>query len=205
MSERPRDWDKELADIDKAIARQGDEPPPLPSGRAPGPAARTVPGAPVTKTGHVVLTWFWVCLAIALAAALLLWPYDKGCGLQLTFFLGAVTTTAVFALLGAFSAWMHRRAFAHILSLIVLAFAGAAAAYEILPRTGYAKESRTWLCPSAPATPQTAPAPTPVPTPRAPAPTPSAPAPTQSAPAPTQSAPAPTQTTPAPAQTTPAQ
>jgi hypothetical protein len=176
MSERPRDWDKELASIDKAIERQGDVPPPLPSGRPVPSPTRPAPSAPVTRTGHVVLTWFWVCLGIALAAALLLWPYDKSCGLRLTFFLGAVATTAVFSLLGAFSAWMHRRAFAHILSLIVLVWAGVAAAHEILPRTGYAKESRTWLCPSAPVTPtqptpstrpttpsQSTPAPTPAP------------------------------------------
>jgi hypothetical protein len=157
MSERPRDWDKELAQIDKAIAEQGSAPPSVPSGAPVVRPARPASGAPVTKTGHVVLTWFWVCLGLALAAALLLWPYDKTCGLQLTFFLGAVGTTAVFALLGAFSAWMHRRAFAHILSLIVLAWAGVAAANEILPRIGYAKESRTWLCPSAPTAPAVAP------------------------------------------------
>ena len=158
MSERPRDWDKELAKIDKAIEEQGTAPPPLPSGAPVARPARPVSAAPVTKTGHVVLTWFWVFLGLALAAALLLWPYDKTCGLQLTFFLGAVGTTAVFGLLGAFSAWMHRRAFAHILSLVVLAWAGIAAANEILPRIGYAKESRTWLCPSAPTAPAAAPA-----------------------------------------------
>ena len=161
MSERPRDWDKELASIDKAIARQGDAPPPSPSGGpAPSPT-RPAPGRSATKTGHVVLTWFWVCLAIALAAALLLWPYDKSCGLQLTFFLGAIGTTAVLAVLGAISAWMHRRAFAHMLSLLVLAWAGVVAAHEILPRTGYAKESRTWLCPSAPSAPAASPSPAP--------------------------------------------
>jgi hypothetical protein len=167
MSERPRDWDKELANIDKVIARQGSAPPPAPTGAPVPTPARPSPGAPATRTGHVVLTWFWVCLAIALAAALLLWPYDKTCGVQLTFYLGAVGMTWVFALLGAFSAWMHRRAFAHILSLLVLAWAGVAAAREILPRTGYAKESRTWLCPSAPAAPAASPAakPTPVPSP----------------------------------------
>lgn len=158
MSERPRDWDKEMADIDKAIARQGGPPAsPAGSGGPVYPPSRPVPQAPPPGRGGVVLTWFWVVLGIALAAALLLWPYDKSCGLPLAFFLGATGTTAVFALLGAFSAWTHRRAFAHVLSLVVLAWAGAAAAREILPRTGYAKESLTWLCPSSPP----APAPTP--------------------------------------------
>ena len=156
MSERPRDWDKELANIDKVIARSGSTPPSAPTGMSGGPVSpptRPVPSAPSVSRGGILLTWFWVVLSIALAAALLLWPYEKGCGLQLSFYLGAAGTTAVFALLGAFSAWAHRRGVAHTLSLIVLAWAGVAAAREILPRTGYAKESLTWLCTVSPAAP----------------------------------------------------
>lgn len=164
MSDGPRDWDRELANIDKAIARQGSSSPPAgptPGGGPGSPALRPAPPAPSVSRGGVVLTWFWVVLGIALAAALLLWPYDKSCGLPLTFFLGAAGTTAVFALLGAFSAWVHRRAIAHMLSLLVLASAAIAAAREILPRTGYAKESLTWLCTAAHTAPLSpAPAPT---------------------------------------------
>jgi hypothetical protein len=179
----PRDWDKELADIDKVIARQGSAPAPSAAPGAISPPTRPVPPSGGTTTrGHIVLTWFWVFLAVALAAALLLWPYDKTCGLQLTFFLGAAATTAVFALLGAVSAWSHRRALAHVLSMLVLIWAGVAAAGEVLPRIGYAKETRTWLCPSAPVVPAST-------------------SPTTQPPA--QAAPAPAQT--APAQTTPAQ
>jgi hypothetical protein len=149
----PRDWDKELADIDKAIARQGSAPAPSPAPGAVSTPTRQVPaGSGGTTRGHIVLTWFWVFLGVALAASLLLWPYDKTCGLQLTFFLGAAATTSVFALLGAISAWSHRRALAHVLSLLVLGWAGVAAAGEVLPRIGYARETRTWLCASAPAT-----------------------------------------------------
>ncbi len=162
MSERPRDWDKEMADIDKAIAKQGTSPAtPASSGGPAYPPARSVAEPQRTSRGGVALTWFWVVLGIALGSALLLWPYDKSCGLPLAFFFGASLTTAVFALLGAFSAWAHRRGFAHLLSLVVLVWAAVAAAREILPRTGYAKESLTWLCPSAP--PASAPAPAPVP------------------------------------------
>jgi hypothetical protein len=189
MSERPRDWDKELADIDRAIARQGSSPAPSAAPGAVSPPTRPVPSGGATTRGHIVLTWFWVFLAVALAAALLLWPYDKTCGLQLTFFLGAAATTAIFALLGAISAWSHRRGLAHVLSMVVLAWAGVAAAGEILPRVGYAKETRTWLCASAPVVPATS--------------TPTTQQPTQTAPAPVQTAPAPAQSTPARAQTTP--
>jgi hypothetical protein len=162
MSERPRDWDKELANIDKAIARQGSVPPPAIGGGSPvSPPTRPVPAGSGTTKGHIVLTWFWVLLAIALAAALLLWPYDKACGLHLAFFLGAAGTTAVFALLGAFSSWSHRRGFAHMMSLLVLLWAAVTTAREVLPRIGYAKESLTWLCASAPSPPAPADAPAP--------------------------------------------
>lgn len=160
MSERPRDWDRELANIDKAIARQGGSPAPAGPGSGAGPVSpgsRPAPSPPTVNRGGIVLTWFWVLLGIALAAALLLWPYDKSCGVPLTFFLGAAATTAVFALLGAFSAWAHRRGVAHVLSLLVLVSAAVAAAREILPRTGYARESLTWLCPSAPTAPVSTP------------------------------------------------
>ena len=41
----PRDWDKELANIDKAIARSGNAPPPVSSGAPMPPPTRPVPGA----------------------------------------------------------------------------------------------------------------------------------------------------------------
>jgi len=145
MTEPPRDWDRELAEVDRAISKQ------QPAGAVP--PAPGAPALPPVRRRSVALTWFWSGLALVLAIALLLWPYDKSCGLQLSFYLGAAGTTAVFAVLGAVSAWTHRRALAHVLSLIVLGWAGVAAAHEILPRTGYAKESRTWLCPAPPATP----------------------------------------------------
>lgn len=156
MSDQSRDWDRELANIDKAIAKQG----PTPAGAAPGPPASTRgPAAPRRRS--VALAWFWVLLSVALAAALPLWPYEKSCGLQLFFFLGAAGVTMVVGLLGAISSWAHRRGFAHLLALTVLAWAGIMAVREVLPRTGYAKQSRTWMCPSG--GPTVAPAPAPAP------------------------------------------
>jgi len=147
MSEQPRDWDRELAGIDRAIAKQGSAPTgapvPAPPGRAPAS------GAPVPRR-HVALTWFWVALALAMAVALLLWPYQRSCGLQLTFFLGAAGITALIALLGALASWSHRRALAHVLSLLVMLWAGFVALREVLPRIGYARTSLTWMCESAP-------------------------------------------------------
>jgi hypothetical protein len=152
-----RDWDRELANIDKAIAKQG----PAPTGAPPsGASAPRGPAAmPAPRRRSVALAWFWVVLAVALAAALPLWPYEKSCGLQLFFFLGAAGVTMLVGLLGAVSSWAHRRGFAHLLALSVLGWAGIMTLREVLPRVGYAKQSRTWMCPSA--GPATAPAPAP--------------------------------------------
>lgn len=152
MNRPPRDWDRELADIDKAIEKQGSE------GAVEG-TGRGAVAAPVAAPARsaVALTWVWTLLAVGLGIALALWPYERGCGMRLAFWLGAAGLTAVAGLLGAVTSWASRRGFAHLLSLLVLVWAGAAVTSEVLPRTGYARESRTWFCPEA------APAPAPQP------------------------------------------
>jgi hypothetical protein len=156
MSDRSRDWDKELADIDRVIEEQGPTPgapgtPALPPGAGAAPPAR-VPAAaePGVARRSVAKTWFWVLLAVLLAAALPLWPYGKVCGLQLFFYLGAATLALLAGAAGAVSSWKTRRGLAHLISLVVLVWAGVMAAREVLPRVGYAAETRTWLCPTTP-------------------------------------------------------
>jgi hypothetical protein len=151
MTEQPRDWDKELANIDRAIARQ--QPPAtgetVPAGTTPPPARRR----------FVALAWFWVLLSILLAVALAVWPYDRSCGIRLIFFLGAALLALLMGGLAAFTSWAHRQGVALLLSLLVIAFAGIMAAREILPRAGYAKEARDWTCPPPPPEPTPAPQP----------------------------------------------
>jgi hypothetical protein len=154
MTEQPRDWDRELADIDRTIAKQ-----PTPS--SPTPAGR--PPSHLTGRRFVALTWFWTGLAIVLAIALAVWPYDKNCGLRLIFFLGAGGIALLAGILGALAGWAHRRGLAHLLSLLVIVFAGVMVVREILPRVGYAKEARGWSCPPPPAVPNPAPNPAPQP------------------------------------------
>lgn len=199
MSDQPRNWDRELADIDRVIAKQGSPPAGGPS-PVPAPPRAPVPlGGPPARGASVALTWFWVALALSLAAALVIWPYQRACGLELFFFLGAAGVTGLVGLLGALASWSHRRGLAHILSLCVMLWAGAVALREVLPRVGYAKASRTWTC-QAPSPAASGPAGQGAPAPSRPAPsTPAQPAPAQAAPA----QPAPAQ--PAPAQTAPAQ
>jgi hypothetical protein len=149
MTEQPRDWDKELADIDRAIARQ-------PAGGPPAPAGRP---SPATARRFVALTWFWAGLAIVLALGLALWPYDKNCGIRLIFFLGAGGLALLAGVLGALTSWVHHRGLAHLVSLLVIVWAAVMVMREILPRAGYAKEPRDWTCPAAP--PASSPAPQP--------------------------------------------
>jgi hypothetical protein len=159
MSDQPRDWDRELADIDRVLAKQGTSP--AVGGPGAAPVARPATGGPPVRRHLVALTWFWVLLALALAAALGLWPYQRGCGLQLFFYLGAAGIAALAAVMGALASWAHRRGVAHVLSLLVLVWAAFVTLREVLPRVGYARTSLDWTCaaPTAPASPGAQPAP----------------------------------------------
>ena len=153
MTDQPRNWDKELADVDRVIEQQGPQgaPPALPPGSSPSPARIPVGTvAPGVAKGSVAKTWFWVGLAVLLAAALPLWPYGKSCGLQLFFYLGAATLALLAGATGAVHSWRTRRGLAHLVSLLVIVVAGVMGAREVLPRIGYAAEAATWLCPSTP-------------------------------------------------------
>jgi hypothetical protein len=140
MTEQPRDWDKEMANIDKAIAKQS----------GPGPAAPIPVPTPVPQRRFVALTWFWTLVATVLAVALVLWPYDKSCGIRLIFFLGAAFLAVVLGVLGAFTSWANRQGLAMVLSLLVILWAGVMGAREVLPRAGYAKQALEWTCSAPP-------------------------------------------------------
>ena len=151
MSERPRDWDKELAAIDKVIEQS----PQAPAGRAlpPGaPARGPAAGGPVV-VGVVpvgrrerMATWLRVGLTVATAAALPFWPYGRDCGAWLFLYLGAVGMVALSALWAAGSSWRRRQGLAHLLALLALGWTLALVAREVLPRVGYARSAATWTC-----------------------------------------------------------
>jgi hypothetical protein len=157
MTEQPRDWDRDMAEIDRAIAKQGGVPP----GGVPPPAPATRGGGlivpPPPRRRSVALTWFWVGLALALGVALVVWPYQRSCGLQLVFFLGAAGVTALIGVLGALASWSNRRGFAHLVALLVIAWAAGVGLSEVLPRVGYARTSLPWMCPAGAPAPTAAP------------------------------------------------
>jgi hypothetical protein len=200
MSDQPRDWDKELAEIDRAMGRPPAASPPggpRPADAAAIPAGPTrvaIPApagaAPVARR-HVAATWLKVLLAIGLGAGLVLWPYGRTCGLWLGLYMSVAALTALAGLWAALSTWRHRRGFAHTLALLAIVWGVAITLREVLPRVGYARDTLAWRCvapgpvPSRPVTPGGAAPATGAPAPGAPAP--GAPAPATPTPAtPTQ-------------------
>ena len=143
MSDQQRDWDRELADIDKVIARQPAQVPGAPAG-PPGLAARAGPG-PGGRLAAIT-TWLRVLLGLALAVGITKWPYPNACGLNLAVYLGAIITVIIAGLWSSITSWQRRLGLAHTLSLVVLLWGTILASREVLPRVGYAKQVRTWSC-----------------------------------------------------------
>jgi hypothetical protein len=158
----PRDWDKELAEIDKLIAA-GDKAPPHPvpaeagqpqppakaaaAGRA-DVAVTAAQGPRPTRRRDLVGVWFKVTLGVAGAMALTIWPYGKSCGLLLDIYLVGVAAVIAAGAWGMRAAWVHRRGLAHVVALAVVLAGLWLATAEILPRVGYARAAATWTCSS---------------------------------------------------------
>ena len=146
MSDKPRDWDRELAEIDKVIARAPGDPP-VPQ-RAPGSAPAAVPAPPVRLPGgrDRVGAWLRTLLVVALAAGLPFWPYAQRCGLGLAGYAAAVGVLILAGIWALAGSWRHRQGVAHFLSLLALLWGLALAAAVVLPRIGYAREVLPWSC-----------------------------------------------------------
>jgi hypothetical protein len=143
MSDQQRDWDKELAEIDKVIAKgpaPGSGVPAGPAGRSPAPA-RDRGGRLASFT-----TWLRVLLGLLLAVGMTQWPYPNACGLNLAVYLGAITAVIVTGVWSSISSWQRRLGLAHTLSLLVFLWGVILAAREVLPRIGYTRHARTWTC-----------------------------------------------------------
>jgi hypothetical protein len=154
-----RDWDRELAKIDKLM---GADPPPAapPVVRRgdPGlaaPAAPATPAAsrsaaapsPVGPTPRSALrVWAWTLLGPLGVMGLWLWPYTRGCGLMLGVYLVGVAAVLGAALVTLRSAWLHRRGVALTIGIVTLVAALALATAEVLPRVGYAAHALQWSC-----------------------------------------------------------
>jgi hypothetical protein len=143
-----RDWDKELAKIDRQLESVSDEAM-FPTKSTMTPAQR----ADVAETRRATSTlgvFARLTLAVVLGVGILFWPYGARCGLGLAAYLGAVAMVAAGGVWSAVWTWRHRAARAHTLSLLIILWGLVLAATEVLPRVGYAiplpGHSTAWLC-----------------------------------------------------------
>lgn len=151
MPEQPRDWDKELAEIDKLMGKPGAAPAPrpaaLPGGQgaaAPRPAAPAPPAA-VSRRG-ITGAWARALAGAVLAGAMTQWPYAHACGGALLLYTLAAATVVVTGVWGGVATWRSRLAAAHVLSLVVTGWGIGLVAAVVLPRIGYAAEQLAWWC-----------------------------------------------------------
>ena len=153
MVDKERDWDREMREVDKLLAKLPDADPTL--GRPiqkPQSGIPTVPralpsGTPFGGTRAFASTWLRLGLGLLLGVGMLVWPYSHVCGLRLIFYMAGITTLIVAATWSALASWKHRQGFAHFLSVLLLIWGLGLAAGAVLPRIGYAGQQGLWLCP----------------------------------------------------------
>lgn len=145
--DQPRDWDKELAEIDRLIAKGGPPTaPPAKVERGATPAAPDAAPSPANPRTAVLGTWIRVLLGVALAVGVSQWPYARVCGMPLFLYLGASVAVVLVGVWGAVSSWKRRLPAAHVMALLVVGWGLAIVASVLLPRIGYAREAARWLC-----------------------------------------------------------
>jgi len=148
VTDQPRDWDKELAEIDRLIARApAQDPKPAPRAGTAKPTGPAAPAGPVAgRTGRPLGVWLRVGLGVVLGLALTQWPYARACGLGLFLYLGVVGMTVLAGVWGSVVSWRRRMGLAHAVALGVVLWGFGVAASVVLPRVGYARASLFWLC-----------------------------------------------------------
>jgi len=141
----PRDWDKDLAAVDKAIESwKATTPGTSPSSAKPTPVV--VAAAKEPQKGAMA-TWLRVLLVLAFAIAVPFWPYPRACGINLFLYMGVISLLVVAGVWGAANSWGRRLGSPHVLSLLTVVWGLALLAAEVLPRIGYAAQQAQWMCP----------------------------------------------------------
>lgn len=143
-----RNWDRELAKIDKKLEGVSD------AALLPTPhAATSAAAADVARQRRETTTLGVLArlvLAIALAVGMLFWPYAARCGVGLYGYLAATGVVVAAGVWTAVWTWRHRAARAHLLALLLVVWGMVLGAIEVLPRVGYATPSAArpaiWAC-----------------------------------------------------------
>jgi hypothetical protein len=154
---KERDWDREMREVDKLLAKLPDADPSLGRGvptvpvspRSPAPGA-VGGGSPTGETGRArgrawVTTWMRVGLGLALAVGMLAWPYAHACGWRLGIYLVGAAVVSVAGVWSALTSWKRRLGIAHTLSIILIIWGLGLAGRQLLPRF-YGKTPVPFLC-----------------------------------------------------------
>jgi hypothetical protein len=149
--DKEKDWEKEMAEVDRLLNKlpYGETTPS--AGSAPtvrNTPAVAPPGADLTAAGQWLGTWARVVLGLLIGIGMTQWPYTHGCGPRLIFYLVGVAAVIAAGTWSGISSWKRRLGVAHVLSQGLIIFGLVLAAREVLPRIGYAKAEAPWLCPS---------------------------------------------------------
>jgi hypothetical protein len=149
VDKKERDWDREMREVDKLLAKLPEADPTL------GRGVPTVPVSPRPLVGGAAppasarawfTTWMRVGLGLALGIGMLAWPYGHSCGFKLVFYLIGATTVTVAGVWGALSSWRRRLGWAHALSIVLIIWGLGLAGRQLLPRM-YGKQPIPFFCP----------------------------------------------------------
>lgn len=112
---------------------------------APAIVRRATPAEP-SALAQRISGWLRALLAVALAAAVTVWPYASTCGWMLYVALFVVATVVVAGVWAGIWTWRLRLPAAHVLSVGVLVWGLILTAELVLPRVGYAATTAVWSC-----------------------------------------------------------
>lgn len=171
-----RNWDRELAKIDKLIGKLPEHTdevpaarsaPQLPSRPVEEPVSRPGPDLGVQHPGSRPVVaggsgsvapsrwvragvWLLASVGVAAAVALPFWPFGSRCGAELVVYLAAVAGTGILGLWTSVRSWKVRSPRAHVVGLLVLLWAISLAAWQVMPRVGVALPTvdrpAVWAC-----------------------------------------------------------
>ena len=139
-----KDWDKLMAKVDKQIESASDAQmfPEKPAA-TPAQKSATTTARDTTKTWPAIVR---LVLSSALGVGVLFWPYENRCGAGLYGYLAVVAIVAISGVWSAVWTWRHHTAKAHVLSMLLIVWGLVLGSAEVLPRTGYAKQTLPWAC-----------------------------------------------------------
>lgn len=158
-SDKERDWDKEMAEVDRLLKKLPNADPTLgraasydPTGKKPSLSTVTPRGGVAPPSGGGRLgTWAKVALGVLVGIGVApgVWPYSHGCGLRLIFYLLGVTTVVAAGVWASLSSWKRRLGVAHVIAQVLIVWGILLMTWEVVPRVG-SHAAALWLCPDAP-------------------------------------------------------